>query len=234
MNIGFIGLGVTGTPMVLDLSRRFPLTFWNRTASKFFTLSQAGARVGETLRDLAENADVIFTMLFDETAFKSVWTPLLKEALRGKILINTRSVSIRSSRYLAEVTSKVGAYFIEMPVSGSKSPAEQGQVVGMIAGDPCIAQRIKPIVKPAIVKDAVHRGAIDSGLRTKYAVNLYLITMTAGLAESMALARALVLDTKAFGQVLNAGPMASPYSKLKVVKMTSRDYGPQGCSERLL
>ncbi|KAL5051863.1 hypothetical protein BDW71DRAFT_169666 [Aspergillus fruticulosus] len=55
--------------MALNLSRRFPLPVWNRTASKYFPLSQAGARVAETPRDLAENADIIFTMPLDKTAF---------------------------------------------------------------------------------------------------------------------------------------------------------------------
>ncbi|KAL5051862.1 hypothetical protein BDW71DRAFT_169665 [Aspergillus fruticulosus] len=78
----------------------------------------------------------------------------------------------------------------------------------MIAGDPRIAQMIKPIVKPAIAKEAVYCGAIGSGLKTKHAVNLYLVTMTAGLTEPMALARAQGLDIEAFGQVLNVSPMA--------------------------
>ncbi|KAL5002121.1 hypothetical protein BDV10DRAFT_158383 [Aspergillus recurvatus] len=227
MKIGFIGLGVMGTPMALNLSRRFPLTVWNRTTSKYSPLYQVGARVAETPRDLVKDADVIFTMLFDEPAFESILTPTFKEALRGKILINTSSISVRFSQYLAHAAHEAGAHFIEMPVSGSKGPAEQGQLVGMVAGDPRIVQQIRPIVKPAIVKEAVYCGAIGSGLKTKYAVNLYLITMTAGLAESMALARAQGLDIEAFGQVLDAGPMASPYSKLKIAKMTSRDYEPQ-------
>ncbi|KAL4975356.1 6-phosphogluconate dehydrogenase [Aspergillus desertorum] len=175
--------------MALNLSRRFPSTVWNRTVSKWISLSQAGARVAETHRDLAENADVIFTML---------------KRSGEKILINTSSVSVTFSHPLAEEGRKAGAHFIEMPLSSSRSPAEQGELF-----------------------EAVYRGAIGCGLKTKYAVNLYLITMTAGLTELMALARAQGLDVEAFVQVLDAGPMASPYSKLKTAKMMSRNYEPQ-------
>ncbi|RDW62948.1 NAD(P)-dependent oxidoreductase [Aspergillus mulundensis] len=227
MKIGFIGLGVMGTPMALNLSRRFPLTVWNRTASKYPPFRQAGAMVAETPQELAESSEVIFTMLFNDTSFESILTSSFKNALRGKILVNTSSVSVEYSRYLAEEAQKSGARFIEMPVSGSKVPAEQGQLVGMVAGDEVVANQVKSIVQPAMVKEAIYCGSIGSGLKTKYAVNLYLITMSAGLAESMALARAQGLNIKAFGQVLDAGPMASAYSKLKIAKMISRDYSPQ-------
>ncbi|KAL4904888.1 hypothetical protein BDW74DRAFT_178460 [Aspergillus multicolor] len=227
MKIGFIGLGVMGTPMALNLSRRFPLTVWNRTASKYPPLRQAGATVADTPQELAESSEVIFTMLFNEAAFEPVLTPCFKNALRGKILVNTSSVSVEYSRYLTDEAQKAGARFIEMPVSGSKVPAEQGQLVGMIAGDADAAKQIKSIVEPTMVKEAIYCGPIGSGLKTKYAVNLYLITMTAGLAESMALARAQGLNIQAFSQVINAGPMASAYSKLKIAKMASSDYTPQ-------
>jgi 3-hydroxyisobutyrate dehydrogenase-like beta-hydroxyacid dehydrogenase len=74
---------------------------------------------------------------------------------------------------------------------------------------------------------AVYCGPIGSGLKTKYAVNNFLITMTVGLAEATNLARAQGLDLDAFGQVLEAGPMASAYSKLKVRKMLDQDWSAQ-------
>jgi len=113
-----------------------------------------------------------------------------------------------------------------MPVSGSRIPAEQGSLVGMIAGDPDVAESIKPLVEP-ITNTAVYCGPIGSGLKTKYATNLFLITMTAGLAEAMALAQAQDLDAEAFAQVLDAGPMASAYSKLKMDKMIKQDWTAQ-------
>lgn len=105
-----------------------------------------------------------------------------------------------------------------MPSSGSRAPAEQGQLVGMMTGDPEVAERIKPFVQP-FTTAAVYCGPIGAGLKTKYAVNLFMITLTAGLAESMSPARAQGLDLETVGQALNAGSMASCYSKVKVVKI---------------
>ena len=221
-----MGLGVMGTPMALNIARKYPLTVWNRTSAKYPLLVQAGAHVADTPRALLEKTDVVFTMLFNENAFQSILSPEFKEGLCGKTLINTSSVSVDFSQYLASQIHEAGGHFIEMPVSGSKVPAELGQLIGMLAGNPDVVEKIKPVVEP-ITKEAVYCGEIGMGLKTKYAVNLYLITMTAGMAESMALARAQGLDLTAFGQILDAGPMASAYSKLKFAKMINEDWSAQ-------
>ncbi|KAM0227363.1 hypothetical protein ACHAPO_011610 [Fusarium lateritium] len=215
-----------GTPMALNLARKYSLTVWNRSPSKYPLLRQAGANIADTPRQLVKDTDVIFTMVSNDTAFKSVLDSGFKDVLRGKILINTSSVSIDFSKYIADEVHRAGGQFIEMPVSGSKVPAEQGQLIAMIAGDRIVAESIMPIVEP-ITKEAVYCGEIGMGLKTKYAVNLYTITTTAALAESMALARAQNIDIEAFGQVLNAGPLASAYSKIKMAKMISQDWSTQ-------
>jgi len=226
MRVGFLGLGVMGTPMALNISRRFPLTVWNRSESKYSPLVQTGAKTGATPLQVVRQSDVIFMMLFDEQAIRSILTDDLRRAFHNKTLVNSSSVSVEFSRYLGEEIRNAGGDFIEMPVSGSKVPAEQGRLVGMMAGDRAVADRIRPYVEP-MTSAAVYCGPIGSGLKTKYAVNNFLITMTAGLAEAMNLARAQGLDLDAFGQVLDAGPMASAYSKLKVGKMLNQDWSAQ-------
>ncbi|KAG7286011.1 hypothetical protein NEMBOFW57_008308 [Staphylotrichum longicolle] len=215
-----------GTPMALNLSKRFPLTVWNRSESKYPPFVQTGAKTGATPLHVVRQSDIIFMMLFDEHAIRSILTDDLKRAFHNKTLVNSSSVSVEFSRYLSEEVRSAGGDFIEMPVSGSKVPAEQGRLVGMMAGDRAAADRIRTYVEP-MTSAAVYCGPIGSGLKTKYAVNNFLITMTAGLAESMNLARAQGLDLDAFGQVLEAGPMASAYSKLKVGKMLSQDWSAQ-------
>lgn len=226
MRVGFIGLGMMGTPMALRLSRKFPLTVWNRSSSKYPELTKAGATIGETPSQVVEQSDIVFTMLFNGPAIQSILSDDFRKALQGKLLVNTSSVSVEFSNFLANYVHEAGGRFIEMPVSGSKVPAEQGNLVGMMAGDRLACASIEDIVQP-ITCAAVYCGPIGSGLKTKYAVNLYLVTMTAGLAESMNLARAQGLDLQAFGRVLDAGPLASAYSKLKIAKMINQDWSPQ-------
>lgn len=226
MRAGFIGLGVMGAPMAFNLASRFPITVWNRSTSKYAVLQQAGARIGRTPSKVVQEADVVFTMLFDASAIQSILDDDFTKALRGKTLINTSSVSVDFSHQLAKLVHDAGGDFIEMPVSGSKVPAEQGKLVGMMAGNQRIAERIMPFVEP-LTAAVVYCGPVGSGLKMKYAVNLYLVAITAGLSESMNLARAQGLDPAALGKVLDAGPLASPYSTIKVAKMVHQDWTAQ-------
>ncbi|KAL4779083.1 putative NAD binding NADP oxidoreductase coenzyme F420-dependent [Aspergillus varians] len=221
--IGFLGLGVMGLPMALNLARHYPLTAWNRSASKNAPITQAGGTISPTPSAVLANSDIIFSMLFDGPALQSLFDTSFTTALHGKILINTSSVPVECNVSLAAQVHAAGGSFFEMPVSGSRGPAEQGQLVGMLAGDEALAQKILPIVKP-MTRAAIYCGEIGQGLRMKYAVNLYLITMMGGLAEAMNLAQAQGLDVGAFGKVLDAGPMASDYSRHKVGKMLRGDW----------
>ncbi|CAI6098820.1 unnamed protein product [Clonostachys chloroleuca] len=226
--VGFLGLGMMGAPMASRLARNSPLTVWNRSAlqSKYEPLKQLGANIGHTPAHVITQSDVTFMMLFDGAAIKSLLTDDFKEALRGKMLINTSSVTVECSQYLDKFVRDAGGEFLEMPVSGSKVPAEQGKLVGLMAGDQKLAERVKPLVEP-LTTVSVYCGPIGSGLKMKYALNLYLTTMNAGLAESMNLARAQGLNLEAFVTALDAGPMASAYSKIKTTKMLHQDWAPQ-------
>lgn len=215
-----------GTPMALNLCRKFPTTVWNRTSSKCAALVQAGAELGQTPAQVVEQSDVIFTMMFDGPAIRSVIDDDFRRALRGKTLINTSSVSVEFSHSMAREVHEAGGKFVEMPVSGSKVPAETGNLVGMMAGDQIECENIRPFIEP-ITSAAIYCGPIGTGLRTKYAVNTFLITVTAGLAESMNLARAQGLNLDAFSSVLDAGPLASSYSRIKLAKMAKADWSPQ-------
>lgn len=217
-----------GTAMALNLRRKFPVMVWNRTESKYGPLIEAGATVGKTPSQVIAETDLVFTMLFDDAAIQSVMDTdkHFTKALRGKTLINTSSVSVEFSHKLAQQVREAGGNFLEMPVSGSKIPAEQGQLVGMVAGDSAVFEQVKPVFEP-ITCSTVYFGPVGSGLKAKYAVNLFLVTILGGLAESMNLARALGLSLEALGEVLDSGPLASAYSKMKIAKLLKEDWSPQ-------
>lgn len=227
MRLGFLGLGVMGSPMARNLAKKYPLMAWNRSPAKYATLKQSSAvSFGETPAKVVENSDIIFVMLFNAAAIQSILDADFKWALPGKILVNTSSVSVEFSKFFDKEIRDAGGQFLEMPVSGSKVPAEEGQLVGMMAGDRNLAETIKPFVEP-LTRSAVYCGPIGSGLKAKYAINTLLITLTVGLAEAMNLAKAQGLDPAAFGQVVEACPMASAYSNIKVDKMLNQDWSPQ-------
>ncbi|KAI1180926.1 NAD binding domain of 6-phosphogluconate dehydrogenase-domain-containing protein [Nemania sp. FL0916] len=216
-----------GTPMALNLSRRFPITVWNRSASKYPPLVRAGARIGTTPADVAKNSDVIFTMLFDASAINDILPSLLQSSLAGKTLVNSSSVPEDFSHYLSKTITSAGGQFVEMPVSGSKQPAEQGRLVAMLSGSPPAVEAIRPVVENTICSAAIYCGPIGCALRAKYAVNLYIITVAVGLAEAMNLARAQGLDVAVLGAVINAGPASSAYTESKIAKIVTGDWMPQ-------
>ncbi|KAF4554426.1 NADPH-dependent reductive aminase-like protein [Elsinoe fawcettii] len=226
LRVGFIGLGYMGTPMALNLSRRFSLIVWNRSAAKCTPLLEVGAKVAQQPRDVVDQSDVVFTMLFDEHAIQSLMDDSFLETLRNKILINTSSVSVEFSHRLSKQVGDAGGRFLEMPVSGSRMPAEQGKLVGLMAGDRALADEVRELTGP-ITKEALYCGDIGAGLRTKFALNLFLITLTAGLAEAMNFARLQGLDLLVVARAIGAGPMASAYTEIKTEKIVRNDWSPQ-------
>ncbi|KAL2851157.1 hypothetical protein BJY01DRAFT_209292 [Aspergillus pseudoustus] len=229
MRLGFIGLGTMGVPMARNLARHFPLTVWNRSPSKYALLKEADTpiSIAESPAKLVAQSDITFVMLFNAPAIESILTTDFFHALRGKTLVNSSTVPAEFNEELSDRVHAAGGDFLEMPVSGSKVPAEQGQLVGIMAGESQVADRIRPFVKP-LTRSAIYCGPIGSGMKAKYAVNTLLVTLTAGLSESVNLARAQGIDLHAFEQVLEACPMASAYSKLKVAKIRKEDWSVQG------
>ncbi|KAI9903451.1 hypothetical protein N3K66_002803 [Trichothecium roseum] len=235
MRIGFLGLGLMGTPMTVNLARRFRhVSAWNRTAARTEALAAAGApgvrRCG-TPREVLERSDTVFMMLLDGGAARSVVGDAgFRAGLRGKTIVNAASVSVECSLRLAEEVRRAGGRFVEMPVSGGKVPAERGELVGMLAAEEeSVAEEVKGsgCLEP-LVKTAVYCGPIGSALKTKYAVNAFLVTLTAGLAESLNLARAQGIDLAAVGEVLDAGPLASAFTRIKVGKVVRGDWSAHG------
>jgi 3-hydroxyisobutyrate dehydrogenase len=122
-----------------------------------------------------------------------------------------------------------GGSYVESPVSGSRRPAEAGELVAMLAGDPAAVARVRPLLAP-MCRDAFACGPVPNGLLMKLAVNLYLITMVTGLAEAAHFARRYGLDLDRFAAVLDAGPMASAVSRGKNEKLLAGDFSVQAAA----
>jgi 3-hydroxyisobutyrate dehydrogenase len=105
-------------------------------------------------------------------------------------------------------------------------PAEQGTLVGMLAGDPAAVATVEPLLRPMCERTFVC-GAVPQALRMKLAVNLFLITMVTGLAEATHFAGRNGIDLDVFRAVVDAGPMASQVSRIKLAKMIEADYAVQ-------
>ena len=227
---GFIGLGVMGTPMALNLVRAGTgLVVWNRTGRKAEPLRAAGAVVAQDVEEVFASARTVILMLADDKATDAVLsrgTPQFGEKVAGRIVVNMGTTAPHYSVGLEADVRAAGGAFVECPVSGSRTPAEAGQLVAMVAGDPAAIRAVLPLLRP-MCREAVPCGPVPSALTMKLAVNLFMINMVAGLAEAVHFAGRHGLDIEQFRAVLDAGPMASNISRVKAAKLAARDFSVQ-------
>lgn len=226
-----------GEPMALKLAGRCDrLTVWNRTPEKCARLADAGAQVASSPSALCAASEIVFLMLIDGRAMDDALgrgTAQFQRNVGGRTIVNTATVSPRYSKALdADIRAAGGAY-VEAPVSGSRTPAEQGQLVAMLAGDAAAVERVEPLLEP-MCRATVRCGAVPAGLTMKFAVNIFLIASVTGLAEAANYAGAEGLDMQAWARVVNASQMASDISRVKVDKLLADDLGPQAAIANVL
>lgn len=228
--VGFIGLGVMGQPIALNLARAgVPLAVWNRTAARCEPLRQAGARVAASPAEVFGAASTVILMLLDEAAHDGVLargTPEFAARVAGRTLVNMGTFEPAWSAALAEDVRAAGGWYVEAPVSGSRGPAEAGQLVCMLAGEPAGVEAVRQLLRPAC-REAFVCGAVPAALVLKLAVNAYLIGMVTALAESAHFAQRHGIELDLLRAVLDAGPMASQVSRMKMAKLASRDFDVQ-------
>jgi 3-hydroxyisobutyrate dehydrogenase len=235
--VGFIGLGVMGQPMATNLARAGwrPLV-WNRTPARAQPVVAAGARLVATAADVFAESEVVFLMLADEAAIDEVLARGPRGfgvLVAGRSIVHMGTTAPSYSLGLREDLVRAGASYVEAPVSGSRRPAEAGELVAMVAGDPEAVARVKPPLA-AMCKEIFDCGAVPGALLMKLAVNLYLITMVAGLAEAAHFAAGHRLDLNRFVAILDAGPMASAVSRGKAGKLLAGDFSVQAACADVL
>ncbi|MFF9525694.1 NAD(P)-dependent oxidoreductase [Streptomyces achromogenes] len=233
MNVGFIGLGVMGRPMALRLAHAgTPLVVWNRTPDRAEPLRAAGAEVAADAAEVFARAGVVLLMLADEAAVDAVLgrgTPELAARVAGRTVVHMGTTAPEYSRALEADIRAAGGRYAEAPVSGSRVPAEQGQLVAMLAGEEDAVAAVRPLLAP-MCRETFGCGTVPGALLMKLSVNLFLITQVTGLAEAFHFAERQGLDRRLFLEVLDAGPMASAVSRMKAPKLRERDFAVQAAA----
>jgi len=228
--VGFVGLGVMGQPMALNLARAgTPLVVWNRSPARCAPLRAAGAEVAASAAEVFERAGTVFLMLADETAVDAVLgrgTPDFPVRVSGRTVVHMGTTSAEYSAGLQDDVRAAGGRYVEAPVSGSRVPAERGELVAMLAGDDEAVAAVRPLLSP-MCREAFDCGPVPDALLTKFSVNLFLITLVTGLTEAFHFAARQGLDPGLLRDVLDAGPMASSVSRMKTPKLLARDFAVQ-------
>ncbi|GGQ69255.1 NAD(P)-dependent oxidoreductase [Streptomyces pilosus] len=237
MLVGFIGLGVMGRPMALNLVRAgTPLVVWNRTPERCAPLREAGAEQAASAAEVFERAATVILMLADEAAVDAVLgrgTPDFATRVAGHTVVHMGTTSPEHSAALQDDIRGAGGAYAEVPVSGSRTPAERGRLVAMLAGDDHALASVRPLIAP-MCGEAFDCGPVPNALLMKLSVNLFLITQVTGLTEAFHFADRHGLDRGRFLDVLAAGPMASAVSTMKAPKLLTRDFTVQAAATDVL
>jgi 3-hydroxyisobutyrate dehydrogenase len=231
VTVGFAGIGIMGEPMAERLlAAGTPLTVWSRRAEACAGLVERGATRAPDPDALFAACDTVILMLRDEAATDAVLargTEAFARRVAGRRVVVMGTNSPAYSRALEAEIRAAGGVYIEAPVSGSRVPAERGELVVMLAGaDDAALGEVARLLAP-LGRAVVRCGEVPGALRTKIAVNHYMMVMVAALAEALTAARTAGVDLASVVQVLEASPMDSPIGRVKAAKLVAGDESPQ-------
>jgi 3-hydroxyisobutyrate dehydrogenase-like beta-hydroxyacid dehydrogenase len=230
-SIGFIGLGLMGKPMSMNLLKAgYPLTVWNRTASRADELVAAGARLAKSPREAAQHSDFLITIVSDPAALEEVlWggadggaLPALKA---GATYMDSSTVSPVLARKIAEVCSKQQVRFLDAPVTGGDWGAKKGELLFMIGGDAETVKAAEPILG-VMGKKWFHLGPNGAGQTIKLAMNAILALQVEALAEAVALVTGAGLEAEKLVEVLQSSMGRSGLLDVKSQNLLKNDYTP--------
>ncbi|CAA3029760.1 glyoxylate succinic semialdehyde reductase 1 [Olea europaea subsp. europaea] len=227
--IGFLGMGIMGKAMSMNLLRHgFKLTVWNRTLSRCDELVEHGASVGESPAAIIKKCKYTIGMLSDPAAALSVVFDkdgVLEQIGPGKGYIDMSTVDAQTSSKISEAITSKGGYFLEAPVSGSKKPAEDGQLVILAAGEKALYEEVLPAFD-VLGKKSFFLGPVGNGAKMKLVVNMVMGSMMNAFSEGLVLADKSGLNSQTLLDVLDLGAIANPMFKLKGPSMIQSSYSP--------
>ena len=227
LKVGFIGLGIMGSRMAANLQTRgYNLVVFNRTRDKAEALLRGGATWGKTPVDVADQADILFTMLANPETVEAValGTEGFLRALRpGAIWVNSSTVNPSFARRMTEEARANGVRYLDAPVTGSKDAAAGAQLLFLVGGDATDLEVCRPLLSSMGTR-IVHVGAHGLGSALKMVNNLLGAVSMAAFAEGAALGQALGVPRQTIFDTLLGGPMVAPVVAAKRAKIEREDY----------
>jgi 3-hydroxyisobutyrate dehydrogenase len=223
------GGGTMGFPMARNIARAgIEVRAWDRTRQKAEPLAEDGVTVADTAAEAADGASVILTMLPDADAVIQTMQGEdggLARAAESTIWLQMSTVGEDGIERCAELASERRVRLVDAPVSGTKQPAEKGELLVMASGPSDARDEVTPIFD-AVGQRTMWLGDAGEGTRLKLVTNSWLLTVVEGAAETIAIAQDLELDPKLFLEAVAGGPLDLPYLQMKGKAMIERDFEP--------
>ncbi|MCL4304053.1 MAG: NAD(P)-dependent oxidoreductase [Anaerolineae bacterium] len=228
-NIGFVGLGIMGQGMAHNLLKAgFPLTVWNRTASKMEPLVAAGARAGRNPADVAAQSDVVLVCVSDTPDVEAVILgdqSIVQDAKAGSLLIDCSTISPLATRKLAAALAEKGVAMLDAPVSGGSEGAAKGTLSIMVGGEAADFERAQPVFQ-AIGKKITHVGPIGAGQTVKLVNQILVVGNCLAMCEALLFAQAGGVDLAKTLEAVSAGAAGSWMLSNRGPQILQRDWRP--------
>ncbi|MCG9972393.1 NAD(P)-dependent oxidoreductase [Christiangramia crocea] len=229
MRIGFIGLGIMGSRMAANLLKEnHYLKVYNRTKEKAETLLVNGAKWANSPLEAGRDVDILFTMLENPKVVEKLATGdngFLNSMQKDTLWIDSSTVNPSFSERMAGIARDRGIRFIDAPVSGSKKPAEDGQLLFLVGGNQSDFEESKSLFQ-SMGKDAIHIGAAGKGSAMKIMINQLLGQSILAFSESLSLGMAMGIDKKTGMDILLKTPVTAPILDLFRSRIENNDYEP--------
>ena len=229
--VAVLGTGIMGSAMARNLvSAGLGTTVWDRSPAATAPLSAAGALVAASPVEAVRDAHVVITMLPTAEVVNSVmFAGGVVEALaEGAAWAQMGTIGVTETTGIASQVAQLRSdvRFVDAPVSGSKGPAEAGQLLILASGPPAAATATGPVFS-AIGRKTVWLGEAGQGSRMKLVVNAYMSILIEGVAEALELAARLGIDDAKLAEAIEGGPLDAPIADAKLHKMEQGDFAPE-------
>lgn len=227
--IGFIGLGIMGRPMALNLRKAgYPLWVYARRSEMMQSLTEVGAIGCQSPRQLAQQVDIIITIVSDTADVEEIIlgeNGIIHGATAGSLVIDMSTIAALPTRQIAAKLEAQQIAMLDAPVSGGDKGAIAGTLSIMVGGKPDMFKRAKPLFE-VMGQNIVHIGDNGAGQIAK-TCNQVLVSQTiAAVAEALILAKAAGVDPANVRQALLGGFANSKILEVHGQRMLERNFVP--------
>lgn len=214
MRIGFVGTGLMGSRMAANLlTSEDELQVYNRTRSKTEGLAKLGAVVRDSPAEVAEEAEVLFSMLTGPEAVEAAALGpkgFLSALSKGSVWVDCSTVNPSFSGRMAAEAAERDVDFVDAPVAGTVEPAEKGELLILAGGKSGTVRRVQPLLD-RMGRKTLHMGGNGMGAAMKMVVNTLLAQSMVAFSEATKLGEALGLERGTLLEALIGGPVTAPY-----------------------
>lgn len=228
-NLGFVGLGIMGRPMLNNLIKAgHKVVAYTRNTKTLDACVAAGAQRAASNREVGERADVIFTMLPDGPEVEAVvlgQPGILEGCKSGATIVDMSSINPLVSQKVAKACAAKGVDFVDAPVSGGEPRAIDGTLAFMVGASPEAFARVEPLLK-CMGSTVTLTGPVGAGNTTKLANQVMVACNIAGMGEALALATSCGLDPEVVFNAVKGGLAGSAALNAKGPMLIARNFKP--------